>query len=167
MSDERFDTVVIGGGQAGMAAGYLGRQRRDFVILDAATEIGETWRSRWDALRLFTPAHFTRLPGLRFPARRGHLPSKDEMADYLQTYAAHFELPLPSGCGSITSAETRTATCSHPPAGPCEPATSSWPPALRWRRGYRASSGSSIPASTRCTPPTTATPPRGRTPWLV
>jgi putative flavoprotein involved in K+ transport len=98
MSEERFDAVVIGGGQAGLAVGYhLKRTGRDFVILEAAGVVGQTWRARWDSLRLFTPAHFTHLPGLRFPAPRRHFPSKDEMADYLQTYAAMFELPLRLG----------------------------------------------------------------------
>ncbi|MEU9831699.1 FAD-dependent oxidoreductase [Streptosporangium sp. NPDC048047] len=98
MSDERFDTVVIGGGQAGLAAGYhLKRRGRDFVILDAAHSVGQSWRSRWDSLRLFTPAHFTHLPGLPFPAPRRHLPSKDEMAGYLEAYATRFELPLRLG----------------------------------------------------------------------
>lgn len=58
-----IETVVIGGGQAGLAAGYyLSRQARDFVILDAHARAGESWRQRWDSLRLFTPASFNGLP---------------------------------------------------------------------------------------------------------
>jgi putative flavoprotein involved in K+ transport len=95
MSTERFDTVVIGGGQAGLAVGYyLARRHADFVIVDAGERIGQAWDSRWDSMRLFSPAHFTRLPGQRFPGPRRHLPSKDEMADYLRSYAAKFELPV-------------------------------------------------------------------------
>jgi putative flavoprotein involved in K+ transport len=94
MSVERFDTVVVGG-QAGLAMGYyLARQRRKFVIVDAGTAIGQTWRERWDSMRLFTPAHFTHLPGLAFPAPRWYLPSKDEMAGYLRSYARRFDLPV-------------------------------------------------------------------------
>jgi putative flavoprotein involved in K+ transport len=98
MSTERIDTVVIGGGQAGLAAGYyLAKQKRDFLILDAYDRIGESWRKRWDSLRLFTPARFNHLPGMPFPARGGYFPTKDEMADYLEAYAVRFELPTQLG----------------------------------------------------------------------
>ncbi|MGH2541799.1 MAG: flavin-containing monooxygenase [Ardenticatenaceae bacterium] len=98
MNTERIDTVVIGGGQAGLAAGYyLSKQGREFVILDAGQRVGAAWRSRWDSLRLFTPTSLNSLPGMAFPAPRGHLPTKDEMADYLEAYAARFELPVQLG----------------------------------------------------------------------
>ena len=52
------DTVIIGGGQSGLALGYyLAQQRRDFVILDAGTRVGDAWRSRWDSLRLLSLIH--------------------------------------------------------------------------------------------------------------
>lgn len=90
-----FDTVVIGGGQAGLAMGYyLAKQKRDFIILEAAPRVGMSWRSRWDSLRLFTPAQFSHLPGLAFPAAGGYFPTKDETAQYLEEYAAHFQLPI-------------------------------------------------------------------------
>lgn len=95
---ERIDTVVIGGGQAGLVTGYyLAKQHRPFVILDAGDRIGGAWRSRWDSLRLFTPARFDGLPGLPFPGPKHLAPTKDEMADYLESYAAHFRLPVRSG----------------------------------------------------------------------
>ncbi len=98
MNTERIDTVVIGGGQAGLAVGYyLARYSRDFVILEAGQRIGESWRSRWDSLRLFTPTRFNHLPGMPFPARSDHFASKDEMADYLESYAARFRLPVQLG----------------------------------------------------------------------
>jgi putative flavoprotein involved in K+ transport len=91
----RFDTVVIGGGQAGLAMGYyLKQQGREFVILNAGTRIGDAWRSRWDSLKLFTPAAFNALPGLPFPAPPASYPTKDAMADYLERYAATFGLPV-------------------------------------------------------------------------
>jgi putative flavoprotein involved in K+ transport len=92
---EHFDTIVIGGGQAGFATGYyLKQKRRDFVILDANPRIGDSWRNRWDSLRLFTPARFDGLTGMAFPARGYTFPTKDAMADYLEAYAAHFQLPV-------------------------------------------------------------------------
>jgi putative flavoprotein involved in K+ transport len=95
---ERFHTVVIGGGQAGLSAGYhLARQGLPFVILDANERIGDVWRKRWDSLRLFTPARYDGLPGMPFPAPGHTFPTKNEMADYLEAYAARFELPVRTG----------------------------------------------------------------------
>lgn len=95
---ERFDVVVVGAGQAGLSVGhYLSKTGARFVILDAEERIGDVWRRRWDTLRLFTPAKLDGLPGMRFPAHRDHFPTKDEMADYLESYAARFALPVRSG----------------------------------------------------------------------
>jgi putative flavoprotein involved in K+ transport len=95
---ERVETVIIGGGQAGLAVGReLARRGQQFVILDANERIGETWRRRWDSLRLFTPARYDGLPGWRFPAPGWSFPTKDEMADYLEAYATRFELPVRAG----------------------------------------------------------------------
>jgi putative flavoprotein involved in K+ transport len=96
MTAELYDTVVIGGGQAGLTAGhYLSQRNGSFVILDANERVGDAWRKRWDSLRLFTPASFSRLPGLRFSGP--NYASKDEFADYLEEYAARFELPVRTG----------------------------------------------------------------------
>lgn len=93
-----YDVVVVGGGQAGLAMGYhLARQGRDFVILDAAPRVGHAWRTRWDSLTLFTPARYSALPGLAFPADPDHLPRKNQVADYLDAYARGFGLPVRSG----------------------------------------------------------------------
>jgi putative flavoprotein involved in K+ transport len=90
-----YDVIVVGGGQAGLAMGYeLQRRGLDFLILDAAPQTGESWRSRWQSLTLFTPARYSALPGLAFPAEPEHLPGKDEVADYLRTYAQQFSLPI-------------------------------------------------------------------------
>ena len=89
------DTVIIGAGQSGLALGYyLAQQHRNFVILDAGTRVGEAWRSRWDSLRLFTPAKYDGLPGRPFPGDPLAFPTKDEQADYLEDYASRFHLPV-------------------------------------------------------------------------
>jgi putative flavoprotein involved in K+ transport len=73
-----LDVLVIGAGQSGLAIGYhLRRAGLHFTIVDAARSLGESWRSRWDSLRLFTPAEYCSLPGLPFPAPAGTYPSKD------------------------------------------------------------------------------------------
>ncbi|HJR18411.1 MAG TPA: NAD(P)-binding domain-containing protein [Actinomycetota bacterium] len=99
MSTERFDTVIVGGGQAGLATGYfLGKKGRSYVALDAHERIGDAWRKRWDSLRLFTPAHFSRLPGMRIPgAKNWDFVTKDAMADYLESYATRFGIPVRTG----------------------------------------------------------------------
>ena len=95
---ERIQTLVIGGGQAGLSVGYhLARRQIPFLILDANERIGDSWRRRWDSLRLFTPAGFDGLDGMPFPASADAFPTKDEMADYLEAYAARFELPVRNG----------------------------------------------------------------------
>ena len=94
-SDHPLDVVIIGASQSGLAMGWhLARQGLQFLILDAAEEVGATWRSRWDSLRLFTPAQYSGLPGMAFPAPADTYPTKDQVADYLRTYAADLDLPL-------------------------------------------------------------------------
>jgi putative flavoprotein involved in K+ transport len=95
---ERIETVVVGGGQAGLSAGYhLAQRGLPFVILDANERIGDSWRKRWDSLRLFTPARYNALSGLSFPGRGHSFSSKDEVADYLDAYATRFKLPVRTG----------------------------------------------------------------------
>ncbi len=98
MRAERFDAVVIGGGQAGLVTGYhLRRRGVGLVILDANERVGQAWRDRWDSLRLFTPARAAALHGMRQPVPGARYVTKDEMADYLEVYAERFELPVRLG----------------------------------------------------------------------
>jgi len=93
-----WGTIIIGAGQAGLAAGYhLLKSSEDFVVIDAAKNIGDSWRKRWDSLRLFTPSQYNGLPGFPFPASRGTMPSKEEMADYLEKYQEKFKIPVRLG----------------------------------------------------------------------
>jgi len=95
---EHIETAIVGGGQAGLATAYHLRQRgRECVVLDAAPRVGDSWRSRWPSLRLYSPARYDGLPGMRFPAPRHSFPSAAEMGDYLEAYARRFELPVESG----------------------------------------------------------------------
>lgn len=95
---EIFDVIVIGGGQAGLSVGHhLAQCGMRFVILDANERVGDSWRKRWDSLRLFTPARFDGLDGMRFPAPPNYFPTKDEMASYLGAYAQRFALPVRNG----------------------------------------------------------------------
>src|SRR5450755_2832692 len=100
-----YDTIVIGAGQAGLAAGYfLAKTGRRFLVLEQNERVGDSWRRRWDSLRLFTPNRYNSLPGMAFPGDRYALPGKDEVATYLQSYAERFRLPIRTATG-VTSLE--------------------------------------------------------------
>ena len=74
---EQVETVIVGGGQAGLAVGYyLAQRHRPFVILDGHERTGDSWRKRWDSLQLFTPAYLNDLPGLQFPGPAESLPDQ-------------------------------------------------------------------------------------------
>lgn len=95
---ERHEVVVIGAGQCGLAAAHeLAKHGIDFVVLEANERVGDNWRSRYDSLRLYSPAKYDGLPGLPFPLPRNAFPTGHQMADYLESYAAHFELPVRTG----------------------------------------------------------------------
>ena len=107
-NEERLDVVVVGAGQAGLAVGYfLARQGRRFVIVDAADTVADIWRARWDSLILFTPRRYDSLPELAFPGDPDGYPTRDEVVDYLEQYAATFALPveLNTTVRSLTAAD--------------------------------------------------------------
>lgn len=163
MHTERIETVVVGGGQAGLATGYhLARTGRPFVILDAGERVGDAWRGRWDSLRLFSPAKFDGLPGLPYPGPAWSFPTRDEYADYLQAYAAWAELPVRTGVsvrrvsyeGGRYVVETETAQG----LGRTRRTTSSSPQATTGCRRRLPSPANWPPTSRSCTPSTTAIP---------
>ena len=95
MTTQHIETLIIGGGQAGLATGYhLNRKGREFLIVEGAERIGDNWRQHYDSLKLYTPAQYCNLPGLGFPAEKHTFPGKDAVADYLETYAMRFNLPV-------------------------------------------------------------------------
>lgn len=95
ITKENWNTVIIGGGQAGLASGYfLKGMSEDFVILDAQERPGDSWRGRWDSLHTFTPAWLNGLPGMEFPGPRAAFPSKDQVADFLASYKTTYQLPV-------------------------------------------------------------------------
>jgi putative flavoprotein involved in K+ transport len=98
MSTEHVETLIVGAGQAGLATAYhLQRCGRQCLVVDANQRVGDGWRRQWDTLRLYSPAKYDGLPGLPFPAPAWSFPGKDDVADYLAEYAAHFELPVRLG----------------------------------------------------------------------
>ena len=93
--DTHLETIVIGAGQAGLATAYQLRQSgRDCLVLDGARRVGDGWRHQWDSLRLYSPTRYDSLPGMPFPGDSWHFPGKDEVADYLETYARELALPV-------------------------------------------------------------------------
>ncbi len=95
---DRRDVIVVGGGQAGLAIGYLlARQGRSFTILEAADAPAAAWRARWDSLRLFTPVRYDSLPGRAFPGHPDAYPAPHDVVAYLTDYARDFELPVELG----------------------------------------------------------------------
>ena len=95
---EHFSVVVIGGGPAGLAAGYeLAQRGIDFVILESESRLGENWRPRWDSVRLFTPARFDGLPGLPVHGEEERYVTKDQISEYLERYVQRFGLPVRLG----------------------------------------------------------------------
>ncbi|MEU7568247.1 ArsO family NAD(P)H-dependent flavin-containing monooxygenase [Streptomyces fradiae] len=92
----QHDVVVIGGGQAGLAAGYhLRRLGLDFVVLDAQAAPGGAWRHTWDSLHLFSPAAYSSLPGRIMPPQPGETyPDAAHVVAYLTDYERRYDLPV-------------------------------------------------------------------------
>ncbi len=145
-----YPVVVIGAGQAGLAMSYYLHQHGiAHLVLDRHERIGDTWRNRWQSLHLFTPARYSRLPGLAFPAPAYSLPSRLQMADYLEQYATQFGLPVQTGisvteltgefghfklltsAGILPAAQVVIATGSYP--RPFTPAFSHQVPRTIWQ----------------------------------
>ncbi|WP_289142568.1 NAD(P)/FAD-dependent oxidoreductase [uncultured Brevibacillus sp.] len=92
---QSYDIIVVGSGQAGLAAGYfLKKKGLSFVLLEKGKEVGQTWKNRYDSLVLFTPRFYSSLPGKTLEGDPNGYAAKDEIADYLHSYANQIELPI-------------------------------------------------------------------------
>ncbi|GIO22831.1 NAD(P)/FAD-dependent oxidoreductase [Oceanobacillus sp. J11TS1] len=90
-----YDTIVIGAGQAGLSVGYyLKQSKQNFILIDKGTEVGESWKARYDTLTLFTPRMYSSLPGMPLVGEEQGFPTKDEIATYLEKYADRYEIPI-------------------------------------------------------------------------
>ena len=89
------EVLIIGAGQCGMAIGrFLQKKATDFLILEKNNQVGDNWKKRYNSLQLFTPAAYSGLPDLPLGISPKTRPNKDQIADYFDRYAEHFELPV-------------------------------------------------------------------------
>jgi putative flavoprotein involved in K+ transport len=95
-----LDTVIVGGGQAGLAVSYcLTRHGHAHIVLEQADRPGEAWRNhRWDSFTLNTPNWQTKLPGATYngPDPDGFM-TRNEIIAYLERYIERFHLPVRYG----------------------------------------------------------------------
>lgn len=90
-----WDVIVIGGGQAGLAAGYhLQKSKLQFLILESEERAAGSWPKYYDSLKLFSPARFSSLPGMKIPGEPERYPTKSEVISYLEDYQKYFNLPI-------------------------------------------------------------------------
>ncbi|SFF04653.1 putative flavoprotein involved in K+ transport [Paenibacillus algorifonticola] len=95
MTNVVYDSIIIGGGQSGLAAAYyLQKAKLNFMILEKSSEHLGSWANYYDSLTLFSPAAYSSLPGLKFPGGGSYYPHRDEVVQYLKTYAAHFNFEV-------------------------------------------------------------------------
>jgi putative flavoprotein involved in K+ transport len=98
IQSEHNEAIIIGAGQSGLAASfYLAQQGTDHVVLEGAARVGDSWRERYDSLRLYSPAKADALPGMPFPLPGHVFPTGQQMGDYLESYAQRFKLPVQTG----------------------------------------------------------------------
>ena len=87
--------IVVGGGQSGLAAARALRElRMPAVILEASDRPAGSWPRYYDSLRLFSPAGYSSMPGMAFPGAPDRYPGRDEVAGYLERYAARLGVEI-------------------------------------------------------------------------
>lgn len=88
-----YDSIVIGAGQAGLAAAYYLQQKNmEYLVLEKSNQTAGSWPDYYDSLTLFSPLEYSSLPGRAFQGKKGHYPSKSEVISYLTQYTKHFRL---------------------------------------------------------------------------
>jgi putative flavoprotein involved in K+ transport len=97
---ERIETVIVGGGQAGLATSYLlNEQGHEHVVLEQAAQAGNVWRNeRWDSFTLVSPNWALRMPGAEYdgPDRGAFMP-RNAVVAYFEEYVERFRLPVQYG----------------------------------------------------------------------
>ncbi|MEK5069656.1 flavin-containing monooxygenase [Sporosarcina sp. FSL K6-1508] len=108
----RYETIVIGAGQAGLTMGYnLKQSKKDFLIIDKGLALGEEWKNRYDSLKLFTPRMYSSLPGMPLDGKQQGFPTKDEIADYLKGYSETFAIPVQLDTEVLSVTKTEDGFC--------------------------------------------------------
>jgi len=107
-----LDFVIIGGGQAGLSMAYhLNKMGKKYLVIDGTDEVGASWLSRWDSLKLFTPTEYNHLPGLKFDAPKGYYPNKVEVANYFKSYVKEYNIPIQFN--TLITSVSKTSKCFH------------------------------------------------------
>ncbi|MED1602967.1 NAD(P)/FAD-dependent oxidoreductase [Alkalihalophilus marmarensis] len=89
-----YDVIVIGGGQAGLAMAYALKEKKKTLILDENEQTGDSWKKRYDSLRLFTPRKYSELFDFTFRGDPKGFPHKDEVVSYLQEFETRNQLSV-------------------------------------------------------------------------
>ena len=96
--EKNVDVLIVGGGQAGLAASYrLAQAGVSHLVVDASAKVGDSWRHRYHSLTLFTPRRLSSLPGVPLDGDPDGYAGRLEFADYLEHYCATNGLPVMSG----------------------------------------------------------------------
>ena len=87
------DVIIVGAGPAGLAAAAsMGALRLEATVLEKANAVGSVWRRHYDRLHLHTDRGHSGLPGMAMPRAYPTYPSRDQVVEYLESYAAHFRI---------------------------------------------------------------------------
>ena len=120
---ERFDTIVIGAGPAGLATSReLAQRGVEHVVLERGDVVAYTWANLYDSLTLHTGKHMSGLPGMRIPRSAPLFVPRADFVRYLESYAGRFALPVRTGwkvCAveRLTSGNDRWKVIAQTPAG--------------------------------------------------
>ena len=107
MTRHKLNTVIIGGGQAGLSLSYyLTQKDREHAVLEKDRP-AESWRSRkWDSFTLVTPNRQMQLPDFEYKGEHpeGFMP-RDKVVEYIDNFTSQFDPPLHLGVEAKTVEE--------------------------------------------------------------